>query len=60
MDFRLAPDGQIYFLEANPNPNISYGEDLAESAHAAGIEYEELLRKIMTLGLNYKAQWQLV
>jgi D-alanine-D-alanine ligase len=41
-------------LEANPNPNISNGEDFAASALTMGIDYEALMQKIMTLGLSYK------
>ncbi len=58
MDLRLAEDGRVYLLEANPNPNLEYGEDFAESAHLAGISYEALLHRILGLGLNYKAAWR--
>ena len=58
MDFRLAEDGRVYLLEANPNPNLEYGEDFAESAERAGISYETLLHRILNLGLNYKAAWR--
>jgi len=58
MDFRVSPEGKPYVLEANPNPNLSYGEDYAEAAHAAGIEYEELLQRLMNLGLRYRAAWR--
>lgn len=58
MDLRLRPDGRVYVLEANANPNLAYGEDFAESAEVAGISYEELLNKIMTLGVNYPAPWK--
>ena len=47
MDLRLAPDGRVYVLEANPNPNLEYGEDFAESAHAVGVSYEALLQRIL-------------
>lgn len=57
IDLRLTDDGQIYVLEANSNPNLEYGEDLAESAHVAGVSYEKLLQKILTLGLSYQAPW---
>ncbi len=59
MDLRMRPDGRIYVLEANANPNLSYGEDFAESAHAAGIPYEDLLSKILGLGLRYRAPWKM-
>lgn len=52
VDFRLGPDGHFYFLEANPNPEIASREEYAASARAAGIEYPELLQRIMNLGLR--------
>jgi len=58
MDLRLAPNGQIYVLEANPNPNLEYGEDLAESAHTVSISYEGLLQRILNLGRSYRAAWR--
>lgn len=53
LDYRLTEDNKIYLLEANPNPNLSYGEDFAEAAHHSGVEYENLLQKILLLGLAY-------
>jgi D-alanine-D-alanine ligase len=52
VDFRLDPEGRPYFLEANPNPEIGYGEEFAEAAEAAGIDYEPLLDRILTIGLR--------
>lgn len=57
MDFRMRPDGSVFVLEANANPNISYLEDFPESARAAGIEYPALLEQIIRLGRNYQAPW---
>lgn len=54
LDFRLDAQGQFYLLEANPNPNLSFGEDFAEAAEHTGIGYEALLQKIITLGLNFR------
>ncbi|HXV59184.1 MAG TPA: ATP-grasp domain-containing protein, partial [Vicinamibacteria bacterium] len=53
IDFRLDPVGRIFFLEANPNPQLAYGEDFAESAEAGGISYEKLLQRILNLGLQW-------
>lgn len=58
LDFRLAADGQPYLLEANPNPNLTYGEDFAESADKAGLDYEDLIQRILNLGLRYEAPWK--
>ena len=43
MDFRLRNDGRVFLLEANANPNLSKGEDLADSAKAAGMSYTALI-----------------
>jgi D-alanine-D-alanine ligase len=58
MDFRVTPQGQVYVLEANANPNLETAEDFAESARAAGTPYDELLERLMDLGLKYRAQWR--
>lgn len=58
MDFRVKPDGTVYVLEANANPNLEAEEDFAESARAAGCAYPELLEKLMALGLSYRAEWR--
>ena len=52
IDFRLAADGQFYFLEANPNPEIAEREEFASAAKAAGMEYPELLQRIINLGMR--------
>ena len=54
LDYRMTEAGQFYLLEANPNPQIARGEDFAESAAHAGISYEQLMQKILTVGLNYR------
>lgn len=58
MDFRLRPDGQVFLLEANCNPNLSLGEDFAEAAHTGGVEYEALLERLIRLGLSYEVEWR--
>jgi D-alanine-D-alanine ligase len=54
IDMRLDADGNIFVLEANPNPQLAYGEDFAESAENAGVSYEQLLERIMSLGLGWR------
>ena len=58
LDYRLTDDGQFYLLEANPNPQIAEGEDFADSAAHSGLPYDQLLQKIITVGLNYHAASQ--
>jgi D-alanine-D-alanine ligase len=52
LDYRLTEDGQIYLLEANPNPDISCREDFSLSAEHSGVKYECLLKKIINLAFN--------
>ncbi len=52
LDYRLDKDGRLFFLEANPNPDISCDEEFASAAEAAGVGYESLLEKIIRLGLQ--------
>ncbi|HSN81981.1 MAG TPA: ATP-grasp domain-containing protein [Polyangiales bacterium] len=52
IDFRLDESGELYFLEANPNPDIAEGEEFASAAQAAGIDYPALLQKIVNLGIR--------
>jgi D-alanine-D-alanine ligase len=59
MDLRMRADGSVFVLEANANPNLTYGEDFAESAEVTGIGYEALIARIVNLGLAYKPEWRL-
>jgi D-alanine-D-alanine ligase len=52
IDFRLAPDGTPYFLEANPNPEIAESQEFAAAARHDGIEYVDLLHRILALGIR--------
>lgn len=52
IDLRLTPDGQIVFLEANPNPNICAGEDIAEAAERIGIQHTELIQRIVGIAIK--------
>ncbi len=53
IDLRLAPDGRVYVLEANPNPDLSLDEDFALSAQAGGLDYDKLIQRIVNLGLSH-------
>jgi D-alanine-D-alanine ligase len=58
MDFRMRKDGSLFFLEANANPNLEQYEDFGRAAEHAGIAYDRLLERIMSLGLAYHAEWR--
>jgi len=55
LDFRLDAHGDLYFLEANPNPEIAEREEFASSARHAGLPYADLLERILRLGLRQQA-----
>jgi D-alanine-D-alanine ligase len=52
IDLRLRDDGEVFVIEANPNPEIAYLEDFADSAQAYGLSYEDLIQRILALGLR--------
>ena len=57
IDLRVKPTGEVYFIEANPNPSIAKNEDYAMSANKAGLAYEDLIEKIVSLSIsNAQAQ----
>lgn len=58
MDLRMRDDGRVFLLEANANPDLTDGEDFAESAAAVGIDYSSLLTRIVNLGLSYRPEWR--
>lgn len=49
IDIRLREDGEIYFLEANPNPDISMGDEVAEAASHMGMTYSALIDRIVRI-----------
>jgi D-alanine-D-alanine ligase len=57
IDLRLTEDGRIVVLEANPNPQLALGEDFAEAAEKAGIDYGPLLERIISLGLAWEPSY---
>lgn len=52
IDYRLSEDGGLYFLEANPNPEIAEHEEFTSAAAASGLEFPELLMRVIQLGLT--------
>lgn len=47
IDVRLTPTGEVYVIEANPNPCLAHDEDFAQSACMAGMEYDTLIQEIL-------------
>jgi D-alanine-D-alanine ligase len=56
IDLRMDEGGRVFVIEANPNPQLAYGEDFAESAEWAGISYEDLLQQILLAGLRWRPE----
>jgi D-alanine-D-alanine ligase len=52
IDYRLSAAGELYFLEANPNPDLARYEELANAAADTGIGYDALIQRIVSLGLR--------
>ena len=59
LDLRMRDDGRVFLLEANANPDLTKGEDFAESAAAAGVDYTQLVARIVNLGLGYLPEWRM-
>ena len=51
IDLRLTDKGEIYVLEANPNPWLSSGAEFAMAARASGRTYTDMLRDIVDLAM---------
>jgi D-alanine-D-alanine ligase len=56
IDLRLEENGNVWVLEANPNPQIARGEDFAASAEKIGLTYEAVLQRIINLGLRWQPE----
>ena len=54
IDMRMDAEGQLYVLEANPNPQIAEDEDFADSAKKADYHYTELLQELLNVGLRWR------
>ena len=52
IDLRITEDGEVVFLEANANPDLSMGDELSESWEKLGRNYEDLIRRIVSLAMN--------
>ena len=58
IDLRLAEDGRVFVIEANPNPDLCEAEDFAVSASDVGLSYRALVQKILSLGQQYRPAWK--
>ena len=56
IDLRMDAAGNVWVLEANPNPQIARGEDFAASAEKVGLSYEAVLQRIINLGVRWQPE----
>ena len=47
LDVRLTVEGEVWVIEANANPFISEGHDMANMARKAGMKYPDFIRRII-------------
>jgi D-alanine-D-alanine ligase len=52
MDTRLAPDGHIYVIEANPNPDLSEGDAYLLCAAVGGLSFSDVIGRIVSFALQ--------
>lgn len=52
IDMRLTADGEVYVIEANPNPWLSSKHEFAMAAKKSGRSYTELIKNILELALE--------
>ena len=57
IDIRMDAEDRIWILEANPNPDLCFGEDFAEGFERQGYSYEAVIQKLLNLGLRYEPPW---
>jgi D-alanine-D-alanine ligase len=52
VDFMIAKDGQPYILEVNTSPGMTETSLFPDAARAAGIEFPELVDRLVKLALE--------
>lgn len=52
IDMRLTPKGEVYVIEANPNPWLSSKHEFAMAAKKSGRSYTQLISDILDLALE--------
>jgi D-alanine-D-alanine ligase len=51
IDMRLSPKGEVYVIEANPNPWLSSGQEFAMAAKKQGFSYTQLVGEIVDMAM---------
>ncbi len=56
IDMRLSPKGEVYVIEANPNPWLSSAQEFAMAAKKAGLSYPQLIGEIVEMAMARQAR----
>lgn len=56
IDMRLKKNGDVYVIEANPNPWLSSQAEFAMAAKAAGVTYAEMIARIVAMAMARHAR----
>jgi D-alanine-D-alanine ligase len=51
IDMRVSNKGEVYVIEANPNPWLSSGQEFAMSARKSGLSYTQMIEEIVDLAM---------
>jgi D-alanine-D-alanine ligase len=51
IDMRLSSKGDVYVIEANPNPWLSSGQEFAMAARKSGLSYTQMIGEIVDLAM---------
>jgi D-alanine-D-alanine ligase len=51
IDMRLTDSGEVYVLEANPNPWLASGQEFAMAAKKSGLSYTQLIGQIIEMAI---------
>jgi D-alanine-D-alanine ligase len=55
VDIRIDPEGKIYVLEVNPNPDISPQSGMTRAIKTQGMTYEDFIRGLLERALQRKS-----
>ncbi len=51
IDMRVSSKGEVYVIEANPNPWLSSGQEFAMAAKKSGLSYTQMISEIVDLAM---------
>jgi D-alanine-D-alanine ligase len=55
IDMRISSKGEVYVIEANPNPWLSSAQEFAMAAKKSGLSYTQMVEEIVDLAMARQA-----